>query len=207
MQQVLEFVNQHWVPCVHVNRHLDENAIDYYENWDRRSRLGCYIATSHSWDPNYSDQTPFSCFFVPKYIGDLLKIDTNQYHQKMTNCTYNILNELKPSRMFIFDIYNHVFTVLYVNEDEIYYIDFYMKTDRPKYFRIDQITLDQLKEYIHAMQTLDFEYIAKFNQFIGPEAAAGIRRSYLSTAERLARDIDVNDWARDMFKYMIEDRS
>lgn len=192
MQQVLAFVDQHWVPCVHVNRHLDENAIDYYEDWN----------------PNYSDQTPFSCFFIPGYIGDLLKIDTDQHHLRMTPCTYTIFDELKPGRMFIFDIYNHVFTVLYLQEDEIYYIDFYMETDRPKYFRIERLTLDQLTDYIRAMQNLDFEYIAKFNQFINPEAAAaGIQRSYLSDAERLSRDISVDEWRWNIFKYMVEDRS
>jgi hypothetical protein len=193
MEEVLSFINSNWVPCLYVNRHLEESIDDYYESREGGSDL-------------YSDQTSYSCFFVPGYLGDILKIDTDQYQSKFQDCTYSIQDELKQGRMFIFDIVDHVFTVLFLSLDQIYYIDFFMETDRPKYFRCERITLDQLREYIHAMQTLDFMKISQFNQFQDSEnAALGLEHDYNASVDRISRE--GSDRHREIFKYMIVDRS
>ena len=184
MDSVLSFVAENWVPCLFLNRDLGENVVDYYE-----SRYGSGVEWDH---------VAYSCFFVPRYIGDLLRIDTDQYHLRFQNCTDAIVANLRPNRMFIFDIHNHVFTIL-ILATKIYYIDYYSETGRPKYFRIERITQKQLQDYVQALQTLDFKSIAQFNQFTSP---ASLEHSYQTDVSRLMQ-LDPDDSIRIHFKHLL----
>lgn len=98
----------------------------------------------------------FSCFNIPPYIYELFQFD--KYDKPTENPTTFL-----PGHIYFFDVYSHQFTILYFPNGEIWYVDYYIETERPNPLRFERLSLDQFDRMIENMYSNDVASIAEFH--------------------------------------------
>lgn len=147
---VLQFLADNWKICMLSNKYNISILYNLYEQY----RQG----VNYKYDE-------FACFFVPPYIANLYGV--NVYDRETSvDCTINfnsVIRRGSGQRLYVFYIEDHEFAVLYLNHNEIYYIDYYVETGREDIFRIEMITVEDIIKHHQALKTGNYSKITNFN--------------------------------------------
>lgn len=98
----------------------------------------------------------YSCFNIPPYIFDLFRLYESQKIENPEKC--------QPNHIYFFDVYNHIFTILYFSKDDIWYFDYYIETGRSEPLRLEKITLEEFDHMLGVMSTNNIEEIVQFHR-------------------------------------------
>lgn len=118
----------------------------------------------------------YSCFNIPPYIFDLFRLYESQKIENPKEC--------QPNHIYFFDVYSHMFTILYFSKEDIWYFDYYIETGRPEPLRLEKITLEEFDHMLDVMNNNNIKEIVQFHrggQELHFELENAIRNSQFKT--------------------------
>lgn len=98
-----------------------------------------------------------SCFWIPPFLCDILRLQAPQHGQLVD------LTMMRPGHYYFLECLSHYASILYLDSNIIYYVDYYVETGRASPFRIEQISIAQLYQLITSASTFDVEGYVNFH--------------------------------------------
>lgn len=146
----------------------------------------------------------YSCFNLPPYFQDLF-IHTRGTLEDLFDDDNRAPIRVEPSYVYYIATWSHVATIIYLNKDEIYYVDFYSETDRPESFRFERLTPEIVNTYLENCRRNDIEGYLRFHN-----AGADLRSELYSVIpdnnlldEVKRAKITIIPWTTDMLRVVL----
>lgn len=112
-------------------------------------------------DRNYKN---WSCFFINKIILSCFKDSKIINKRIILNLkNYESLDFLEKGFIYEFCLFGHTFNLIYFNDEDIYYVDYYNETNRENLFRFEPIKKETIHELILAYFNHDTKFIKEFH--------------------------------------------
>lgn len=196
----LNFINDHWVDIsLTWNGSSDNYYIDSHDMSYLRKGI---IPVGRNW----------SCFFAADLMLSVYNLPNlhDRYYTKVYDIE-NFIADFEPGHLYKFNITDHTFTVIYDYDGKIYYVDYYMETERrtqgfdedecdSNYFRMEQLTSNIIFEYLNSYLNEDFDEFAKFNK-----GSENYKKEYIKSyyeAKAIIND-NINFYILEYYKHTI----
>jgi len=151
LPQTFKFINDHWpIICALWNDHCN-NTFDYC----KKDVYECLI------NKNFKNIS-WCCFFVADFILDLYGIYDRTGHNKNL-VSIESFYDFEAGFIYKFGIMDHEFIVIYIDDDNFYYIDYYMETERDDRFRFEKMNKNYFIKYIQSYINEDFDFHTQFH--------------------------------------------
>jgi hypothetical protein len=159
LPSALQFVKNNWVKIALTWRDRDDNLFISPELLEPLSKHE--IPVSIGW----------SCFFAAAFMLDIYGVyDREDSHNTSEIITdiQSFISDFQPGFIYQFSISNHEFTIIYDFDKSIYYIDYYMETERDKtenypLFRLESMAKEAVISYLQSYLEEDFESFTTFH--------------------------------------------
>lgn len=126
----------------------------FYENWPEISLLNHNSDNIFHFLDDIKKDVFWSCFFPPQLVKELYS--KNSIGNKD-------FKSFIPGNIYTFEIMDHEFVIIYKNIGELYYMDYYIETERQNVFRIEKLDLVDLERYIQNYKNGNFVEHSKFH--------------------------------------------
>lgn len=162
--EVINFINQYGVTIAQTYQNSDvlhEVLLGHGEKSFEDKKY-------EEWSCHYADDFIYSIYKYDRYVDLSLSSDDQEIrslnkqnidHQKLNFNSFE--QNFTPNRGFLFEIADHVFHVLYFNDDHIYLVDYYFEFHRP-YFSFHLTTKPDVLEYVKGELSHDCNSRKKF---------------------------------------------
>lgn len=174
-----QFIKDNWVLIRVLWDDIDHNSLyhynisDYDDNGKSPSDGSLYEKIVNKEDLS---KILWSCFFAADFILDLYGVYSRDVPELNSEPGFNRLPAVKASNfvsfeqdfhngfVYKFGIINHQFIVIYLSEEELYYIDYYSETERAEYYRFDSMKREYFLDYIKNYLDGNVEEHSNFHQ-------------------------------------------
>lgn len=98
------------------------------------------------------------CFWVPPVLCDMLRL---QAPDKGTCVDYSMM---RPGHYYYLECLDHHVSIIYLELEIIFYVDYYQETGREFPFRIEQITVAELNRFLQSVTDANLDEYVKFHK-------------------------------------------
>lgn len=151
LQQSFKFIKDNWpIVCALWNDHCN-NTFSY-----------CKKDVYESLINNNFKNISWCCFFASDFILDLYGVYDRTGHNKNLSPVESF-DDLESGFIYKFGIMDHEFIIIYINDDNFYYVDYYMETERDHRFRFEKMNKCYFIKYVQSYINEDFDFHTQFH--------------------------------------------
>lgn len=99
-----------------------------------------------------------SCFWIPAFLCDLLRLKPHHLGREID------IRDMSPGHYYYLSLVDHDTSIIYVDDENIFCVDYYMETGRKNFFWARRFTRVRLDRFIKAALDIDINNYAAFHQ-------------------------------------------
>lgn len=109
------------------------------------------------YETNGDIEKAYSCFWIPPYLCDLLRLQAPEKGVQVAP------TDMTPGHYYFLYLFDHHLSLIYLDPNTIYVIDYYAETNRSDKFRVTSIIPSDLNSFVQAILTKDIDSYADFH--------------------------------------------
>ena len=100
-----------------------------------------------------------TCFALPPFLCDVLHLQAPRKGKR-----YDVVPVLKKNHYYYFSVFNHDFSIIYLDDSHIYLIDYYSETKRLLPFRVLKMSKNKLTTLLESLTNNDVDSYLKIHE-------------------------------------------